>query len=198
MTSVAISLVPETTWSLRFLSPLLAGLCFASLAVAAVPVSYTLEVLPPEHKRVTDSKTGAELLFLTTAPGRDANLYFHEYSWLADESVILFTSARTNGGLMGYLTETGELIRFLTPQGGLGSATAAAKGNAVLAIRGRSIVEVKLAIQPSPSPATRPSRVVATERVLCTLQDGSPSTALNPSCFSSSTSCRSAASDGAV
>ena len=97
--------------------------------------SYPLEVLPPEHKRMTDPKTGAELLFLTTAPGNDANLYFHEHSWLADESVILFTSSRTNGGLMGYVTATGELIRFNTPQGPLGAATAAAKGNAVFAAR---------------------------------------------------------------
>ena len=42
--------------------------------------SYPLQVLPPEHKRMTDPKTGAELLFLTTAPENDANLYFHEHS----------------------------------------------------------------------------------------------------------------------
>lgn len=151
-------------------------------ATPAAENSYPLEVLPTEHKRMTDPKTGAELLFLTTAPGNDANLYFHEHSWLADESVILFTSSRTNGGLMGYVTATGELIRFKTPQGPLGAATAAAKGNAVLAVRGRTIVEIKLAIQPSTTPATRRSRVSATERVLCTLPDGSPATALNPSC----------------
>jgi len=143
---------------------------------------YELEVLPPEHKRMTDPKTGAELLFLTTAPENDSNLYFHEHSWLADESVILFTSSRTNGGLMGYVTGTGELIRFNTPQGPLGAATAAARGNSVLAVRGREIVEVKLAIEPSDSSTNRRSRVAATERVLCTLPDGSPSTALNPSC----------------
>lgn len=164
-----------------------ANLCAAVFALAAcvataAEISYPLEVLPPEHRRMTDPKTGAELLFLTTAPGNDANLYFHEYSWLADESVILFTSSRTNGGLMGYVTATGELIRFNTPQGGLGAATAAAKGNAVLAARGRTIVEVKLAIQLSDAPTVRPSRVTATERVLCTLPDGGPSTALNPSC----------------
>jgi hypothetical protein len=66
-----------------------------------------------------DPKTGVELLFLTTAPENDANLYFHEHSWLPDESLILFTSPRTNGGLMGYVTTTGELIRFNTPQGPL-------------------------------------------------------------------------------
>ncbi len=131
---------------------------------------------------MTDPKTGAELLFLTTAPEKDANLYFHEYSWLADESVILFTSSRAKGGLMGYVTATGELIRFKTPRGPLGGATAAAKGNAVLASRGREIVEVKLVIQPSDEPTARRSRVTATERVIATLPEGSPSTSLNPSC----------------
>lgn len=131
---------------------------------------------------MTDPKTGTELLFLTTAPDNDANLYFHEYSWFADESVILFTSTRTNGGLMGYVTATGELIRFHSPRGGLGGATAAARGNAVLAVRGRDIVEVKLKMELSSSPATRPSRVTATERMVSTLPDGSPSTSLNPSC----------------
>ena len=159
-----------------------ATIILLGVVAKAAATSFPLEVLPPEHRRMTDPQTGAELLFLTTAPGNDVNLYFHEYSWLADESVILFTSSRTNGGLMGYVTATGELLRFNTPQRGLGAATAAAKGNAVFAARGRTIVEIKLAIQPSDAPALRRSRVTATERVLCTLPDGSPSTALNPSC----------------
>jgi hypothetical protein len=163
------------------------NLCAASsilfaCAATAAGISYSLEVLPPEHRRMADPKTGAALLFLTTAPENDSNLYFPEYSWLADESGILFTSSRTNGGLMGYVTATGELIRFNTPQGPLGAATAAAKGNAVLAVRGRTIVEVKLAIQTSDAPTVRRSGVTATERVLCALPDGAPSTALNPSC----------------
>jgi oligogalacturonide lyase len=153
----------------------------AGAALAAENV-YPLEVLPPEHRRMIDPQTGAELLFLTTAAENDANLYFHEYSWLADESVILFTSARAKGGLMGYVTATGELIRFQTPQSSLGGATAAARGNAVFAVRGRSVVEIKLTVEPSRTPAARPSRVTATERVLCTLADGAPSTSLNPSC----------------
>ncbi|MCL4788785.1 MAG: hypothetical protein KJ070_18655 [Verrucomicrobia bacterium] len=163
----------------------------ASLSVAKLVIltcsafgrgdSYPLEVLPPEHRRVTDPKTRVELLFLTTAPEKDVNLYFHEHSWLADESVILFTSARTNGGLMGYVTATGDLIRFHSPRGGFGGATAAARGNSVLAVRGREIVEIKLAIRPAASFKGR-SSVTATERVLWVLPDGSPSTALNPSC----------------
>src|SRR5688572_9276109 len=83
-------------------------LLWAWIANAAA-TSYPLEVFPPEHKRMADPRTSAELLFLTTAPENDSNLYFHEYSWLGDESVILFTSSRAKGGLMGYLTATGEL-----------------------------------------------------------------------------------------
>jgi oligogalacturonide lyase len=167
----------------RFVAGLSASIiALTAVAATAAESVYPLEVLPPEHQRMTDPKTGAELLFLTTAPGNDANLYFHEYSWLADESVILFTSARPQGGLMGYVTATGELIRFHTAQGSLGGATAAARGNALFAVRGHSVVEIKLAIEPSGTPAARPSRVTATERVLCTLSDGAPNTSLNPSC----------------
>ena len=158
------------------------AIAFVACAATAAETAYPLEVLPPEHQRMTDPQTGAELLFLTSGPTTNLNLYFHEYSWLADESVILFTSMRAKGGLMGYLTETGELIPFTTPLGKLGGATAAARGNALFAVRGRDILEIKLAIQPSSLPAARPSRVTATERVLCSLPDGAPSTSLNPSC----------------
>jgi hypothetical protein len=163
------------------------NLCAGVIALVAcgattAETSFPLEVFPPEHKRMTDPRTGAELLFLTTATATNLNLYFHDYSWLADESVILFTSSRAEGGLMGYLTESGELIRFHTPQGKLSGATAAARGNALFAVQRRNIVEVKRAIQPSSRPAARLSRVTATERVLCSLPDGALSTSLNPSC----------------
>jgi hypothetical protein len=149
-----------------------------SFATFAGQTSYPLEVFPSESKRINDPRTGAELLFLTTSAGDDLNLYFHEYSWLEDESVILFTSSRTNGGLMGYVTATGELIRVATPTGPLGAATAAARGNAIFAVRGNAIVELKLVIDTS----ARPTKVSAAERVLCVLPEGGASTALNPSC----------------
>lgn len=162
------------------------GVCAITLSLfvsagSASETSYPLEILPAEHRRMTDPVTGADLLFLTTAPENDSNLYFHERSWLADESVILFTSSRRKGGLMGYVTATGELLRFNTPQGGLGGATAAVKGSTVLATRGRSIIEVKLVIHSDPANSMR-SKVIATERILCTLPDGSPATSLNASC----------------
>lgn len=163
------------------------GLCAGALAVLACAAAlaestYPLEVFPPEQRRMTDPRTGVELLFLTTDPGNDSNLYFHDRSWLEDESVILFTSSRAKGGLMGWVRATGELIRFHTPKGGLGGATAAAMGRSVLAWRGRSLVRVSLAIQYSDAPATRPSRVTAVERVLCTLPGDGGTTAISASC----------------
>ena len=86
---------------------------------------YSFSVLPPEHKHTMVPEPGTGLLFLTTNPADDTNLYYEQRSWLADSSLILLNSARENAGLMGYLTETGELVRVSTPRGGLSSATAA-------------------------------------------------------------------------
>jgi hypothetical protein len=65
------------------------GILLAAIALAlrnsSFAAEYSLDVLPAEHRRMTDPKTGAELLFLSTAPEKDSNLYFHEHSWLADE-----------------------------------------------------------------------------------------------------------------
>ncbi|UCH36159.1 MAG: hypothetical protein JSV65_07350 [Armatimonadota bacterium] len=133
---------------------------------------YRLPVLPAEHKRVNDPLTGADLLFVTTSPARDHNLYFHQRSWLADDTVLLFTSDRPEGGLMGYLFATGELVRFVTPTGGLGAATAAREGNRVFAARGRDIVELSVVVEPADDPGQMPSTVTATERVICTLPEG--------------------------
>lgn len=128
---------------------------------AAGQERYSLEVLPSEAKRMTDAETGAELLFLTTAPGHDQNLYYEQRSWLSDSSMILFNSSREKGGLMGYIVETGELARLTTPKGGLGAATAAKEGRRVFAMRGADVVELTLEV--------KGSEATATERVVCTL-----------------------------
>lgn len=159
---------------------ILLAILLSVLAGRAVESVSKLEVLPAEHKRLADPVTGAQLLFLTTAPEKDANLYFHEFSWTADESVILFTSSRHNGGLMGYISATGELIRFRSSAGSIGGATAAAKDNSIFATRGREIVQIRLGIRPSTSGGK--TEVAATERTLCALADGSPNTSLNASC----------------
>lgn len=162
---------------------------FCAVLVASAPVSagvtpFPLAVLPAEHKKITDPQTGAELTFLTTDPAADTNLYYEQRSWFSDSSLILFLSSRKDGGVMGYLTATGELVRITTPKGGLGGPTAARDRNSLFAMRGSDVVEVALNIQPSANPAVTPSRVTATERVICTIPDsyGPSNTALTESC----------------
>jgi oligogalacturonide lyase len=159
------------TWRSRLLAAVTV-LLIAVASAPAAPTTYPLAVLPPEHKSLKDPITGAELLFVTTNPARDHNLYFHQRSWLADESLLLFTSDRPRGGLMGYLCATGELVRLTTPQGGLSGATAARDRNSVFAVRGRDVVELALKIEPSADPLTAPSTVIAGERVILTAPEG--------------------------
>lgn len=132
-----------------------------------------LRVLPAERVITTDPDTGAELTYLTTHPGRDVNFYFHEWSWLSDQSMILFYSDREQPGmLMGYLTATGELVCLTTPSGAIGSATAAVDRPSVYGVRGREILELAIRVEPSPDPARTPSRVWGTERVVAAVPEG--------------------------
>ena len=152
-------------------------MCVVLVALAltsarAAEITYPLKVMPPEHKLMTDPITGADLIFLSASGARDHNLYFHQRSWLSDDSLLLFTSARPDGGLMGYLMATGELVQITPPSGGVGGATAARQGNRVFAIRGRDVVELALTLTPSNDPTKSPSRVTATERVVCTAPEG--------------------------
>ena len=159
---------------------LTAAVLAVAAAACAAETSYPLPVLPAEHKMMKDPVTGADLIFVTTNPAEDHNLYFHERSWLADSSLLLFTSGRPDGGLMGYLFATGELVRITTPKGGVGGATAARDRNSVFALRGREVLELALKIEPSRDPAKTPSKVTAAERVICSIPDGmSANTALN-------------------
>ena len=94
--------------------------------------------------------------------------------------MLLFHSGRPQGGLMGYLFATGELVRLTTPRGGLSGTTAARDRNSIFASRGREIIELSLEIEASDDPAKTPSEVTATERVICSIPDGmGVATALN-------------------
>lgn len=155
---------------------------------AGAQSSYSLEVFKPEHQKTTDPETGAELTYLTTNPAHDSNLYFHERSWLADSSLIIFNSDRAfddtgkkSNSLMGYIVATGELVRLTTPKGAVGAATCAVLRNSIFGVRGGEAIELALKIEPSTDPLAQPSRVIATERVICTLTEGA-STSLNESC----------------
>ena len=150
----------------------------------AASAAQELKVFPREDKKLADPETGAELTFLTTAPSKETTLYFHERSWLADGSMILFYSNRPDGGLMGYLTATGELVQLAR----LSAATAAATTNHIFGIRKDHVIEMSLEIRPSASADVR-STVLATERVVCELPKGLHTTALNASCDGTQLAC---------
>ncbi|MBI5093942.1 MAG: hypothetical protein HZB26_16065 [Candidatus Hydrogenedentes bacterium] len=168
----------------RSISTLIVILVLSPAIVPAASAASELKVFPREDKKMTDPQTGAELLFLTTAPSKETNLYFHERSWLADESLILFNSDRKDGGLMGYITATGELVRLAE----LGSATAAALDNHIYGIRKDKVIELSLEVKKSEDPSKR-STVTATERVICELPKGVHTTALNASCDGKQLAC---------
>ncbi|GMU92815.1 MAG: hypothetical protein AMXMBFR4_18730 [Candidatus Hydrogenedentota bacterium] len=161
---------------------LMAALFVPASDAGQFPSSYPLDMLPSERRTETDPDTGATLTYLTGDPAADTNLYFHDRSWLADSSLILFQSARAHGGLMGCLMATGELVRFDTPKGGVGGATAALKRNSVYALRGREVLELQLEIESPPAVRGRPSTVMANERLIAELPDCDIMTALNESC----------------
>ena len=130
--------------------------------------TFKAEVLPPDHTKLTDPNTGAELTFLTTNTSSTSH-YFHERSWLVDSSMIIFCGYR---GLMGYLTATGELVVLATPTGNVTGATAAAKRNAVFGTRDGDVLELTPHVELSSDPARKPSTVEITERVITTLPQG--------------------------
>jgi hypothetical protein len=155
----------------------------ASSAVAGpAATARELTVYAPEFKDMKDPATGADLRFITTDAGKDNNLYFHQRSWFSDGSVILFISDRPGGGVMGYLTETGEIIAF-DPELGNVCTTAAVDHPALFMVRkGGVVVEITLDIRPSAAPDKERSKVTAHERVLCTLPAATGSFEINENC----------------
>jgi hypothetical protein len=134
---------------------------------------YTAQVLPPDQTFITDPFTGVELTFLTTKT-RSKSYYFHERSWLADESLVIFDG---HLGVMAYITATGELVVLGE---GLGSPTCATTRNTIFCVRandaaGRGghtatdVLELMPVIEISSDPMVRPSTVTIHERVIATL-----------------------------
>ncbi len=158
--------------------------CLAASVAAAQPTfgeRYPLEVLPSQTLRTVDEETGAELLYFTQGPDEHENLYFHERSWLQDDSMILFYGRSDRPGLYGYLTATGERVRLTSSDGvRLTGGTATLKRPTVYAKAGDRILEVAFEMELSEDPAETPSKVWARERFLCEMKNTSGS--LNESC----------------
>jgi len=125
----------------------------AALAPAwAAPktVTYPLQVFPCRNMVTTDPHTGVQLTFLSTGPVREEDLYFHQRSFLSDDSIALFYSyADPRGELMGYIFATGEIVRIVTPRGAVFNATAALTGNRAYCTRGTEILDLALKLDVS-------------------------------------------------
>ncbi len=143
----------------------------SAVAEAGLSKGYSLPVFPREDSVQKDGETGTELLFLTNAKYKDTNLYFHQRSWLADSSLILFFSSREQGGLMGYVVETGELTQITAADGTkLHNPTAALNRNSVFAMSGDRVLEIQLTISVKERKGVKHAKVTARERALCTVK----------------------------
>ncbi len=152
-----------------------------ALVVSAVPAqesrSWDCAILPSEAAVTTDSVSGAEVVFVTTHPAVDVNLYFHQRSWLTDGSLLLFLSNRSGRQeLFGYIEATGELVRLTSPGDPVPRyPTASIAGNGVYLMKGNAVYrwEVELRLKPR-------TEVRVTERKIADL--GRTTTELTESC----------------
>jgi len=123
------------------------------------------DILPPEHEVTADPVTGARLIYVTSHGAEDTNLYFHQWSWLPDSSLLLFRSNREGASvLFGYIEATGELAR-LQPEGQpglMGDVTASRHDNAVYLMRENQVLEWRITVHTPEGGATR---VTVDERV---------------------------------
>lgn len=165
------------------------ALC-AALATLTLPAcgeakTYEAEVLPSERVIVKDEITGAELLFATQSSASDVNLYFHQCSWLPDESMLVFTSDRTGKReIFGYIEATGELVRLQrNVEKPVHYITASRHRNSLYLIQSKRVLEWQITIEPSSAPEKERSKVVVRERVVCKMpEDTKFSRGINESC----------------
>lgn len=70
-------------------------------------------ILPSEAQVILDPTSEAKVTFITNHPSEESNLYFHQGSWLADGSMLVFWSSRGGKNMLyGYLESTGELVHL--------------------------------------------------------------------------------------
>ncbi len=131
---------------------LLCSICITCcLSPADASERWSADVLPIEWKEIQDETSGAKLIFVTSSESSDINAYFHQRSWLPDESVLFFQSDRTGRNeIWGCLEKTGELIRFQHDgDGAISHFTAAIKDNALYFLRDKKLLEWHLNVNGS-------------------------------------------------
>ncbi|MBN2327944.1 MAG: PD40 domain-containing protein [Candidatus Omnitrophica bacterium] len=139
------------------------------------------QVLPSERVQMEESN-GAVLHFITRSNANDANAYFHQRSWLPDESMLFFWSDRTGRReVFGYLEKTGEIVQ-LQQEGDshIQQFTAGMHENALYFARDKNVWEWSIDIDFSHSP----TRIFVEERCIAEFpQDaGDAMLGINESC----------------
>ena len=151
----------------RILWAAIIGLALA--AQAAYAATWECQILPPEQKIETDAQSGMKVTFATTNAATDTNFYFHERCFLWNNRLMLFNSDRFGGSeVMGYLLDTGELIRLMQAGApGVSGRVASIKGDRVYVVKENALWEWKLEISLQPKTSAR-----VTERRIVALPDG--------------------------
>ena len=119
--------------------------------------SWDCHVLPCEQKVEVDPQSGAKIIFVTTAPSSDANFYFHNRCFLWDNHLMLFFSDRFGRTeVMGYLMDTGELLRLNPPDApAAGSVAVSYKGDRLFVSKENAIYRWQLDVATKPQTAVR-------------------------------------------
>lgn len=131
--------------------------------------TWDCEVFPSEREVTFDEESGAKVTFVTGTSGDDANLYFHQRSWLPDGSLLFFFRQEEDGPrtFSGYLEETGEIVRIQKPDQSLfGLPTAARYANEVYVAHDQALWawEIETVFEPK-------TRVTVTEKKICDIPE---------------------------
>ncbi|MCC6797058.1 MAG: hypothetical protein IT366_18220 [Candidatus Hydrogenedentes bacterium] len=149
-------------------------LCFAFvitqfICMPSLGESWNCQILPSEQRLETDPDSGARVVFATTNAASDTNFYFHERCFMWDNRLLLFNSDRFGRSeIMGYLLDTGELVRLKRPEDpAVGGRVASIKGDRLYVEKNGSFFEwaLEIALKSSTS-------VLLTERKLADMPLG--------------------------
>jgi len=143
------------------------------LHAAAFATTWDCEILPSEQQVITDKQSGAKIIFATTDPASDQNLYFHDRCFLLENRLALFISDRfQRSEIMGYLLDTGELVRLNRSEDTPASnPLASIKGDKLFVTKENCIYQWQLRITTQSQTAVR-----ITERKLVELPAGAQTT----------------------
>ena len=88
------------------------SLVFAAVLACGTANAQIGRTFPSEKKVITDPKTGAELVFLTSKSGTgDSKIYQTHNQWTADGKWVIFRSDRVKGEAMAVNEDTGVIMQ---------------------------------------------------------------------------------------